>query len=111
MNGGFGTDANAPIISGVSATVGSNATTMRWNTNELAAGIVYYSTSWPSMTEGTTDVTIGGNVAMTDTLQRTSQVVSVSGLQPNTTYYYVIYTKDASGNAQMTWPSTFRTTN
>ena len=111
MNGGSGVDMSAPIISGANTTVGVNTASIRWNTSEMAAGIVYYSTSGPSMTESQTDVTIGGTVAMTDTLQRTSHVVNVAGLAANTTYYYVIYTKDASGNVQVTWPSTFRTTN
>ncbi|MEK7133997.1 MAG: peptidoglycan-binding protein [Patescibacteria group bacterium] len=111
MGGNLGGDVNAPIIWGVTQAPGINSASIRWNTSEQAAGIVYYSTSYPSMIEGMTDVTISGSVAMTDTLLRTSQSVSIAGLQPNTTYYYVIYTRDGSGNVQVTWPATFRTTN
>ncbi len=109
MSGNVGADVNAPRIWGVIPTVRANSASIQWNTTEQAAGIVYYGTSWPSMTDTLTDATIGGSVAMTDTLLRTSQNVSLSGLQNNTTYYYVIYTRDGSGNVQLTWPSTFRT--
>ncbi len=111
MNGSTGSDVYAPRIMGVTQVPGTNAASIQWSTNEAAAGMVYYSTTWPSMTDTLTEVTIGGSVATTDTLLRMSQSVSLSGLQPNTTYYYVIYSRDGSGNVQITWPSTFRTTN
>jgi len=37
--------------------------------------------------------------------------VSLQNLQPNTTYFYLIYTTDQKGNVSVTWPSTFQTTN
>ncbi len=111
MNGSSGSDVYAPKIMGVTQVPGTNTASIQWSTSEAAAGMVYYSTTWPSMTDTLTDVTIGGSVASTDTLLRMSQSVSLSGLQPNTMYYYVIYTRDGSGNVQITWPSTFRTTN
>jgi peptidoglycan hydrolase-like protein with peptidoglycan-binding domain len=111
MNDNAGMDTNAPILSGISLTIGATTTSVKWNTNEQAAGIVYYSTSGLTMTDSITEVTIGGSVAMTDTALHTSQNVNISGLQPNTLYYYIIYTRDASGNVQVTWPTTFRTTN
>lgn len=99
----------APIITNVAVTNSSNSANVQWNTNEVAGGIVYYSTSYPSMSEANNDVTISGAVAMTDVSLHMSQNVYISGLQSNTTYYYEIYTKDASGNVQMTWPATFKT--
>ncbi len=111
MGSTLGSDISAPKISSVTSIPGSTAASIQWSTNEQAAGIVYYSTSWPTMSDSITDVTIGGTVARTDTTLRMSQSVSISGLQSNTTYYYVIYARDASGNVQMTWPTTFRTTN
>ncbi len=111
MNGGFGADVNAPRILAVTQTPGANSASIQWSTDEQAAGMVYYGTSWPSMTDTITHVTIVGSVAMTDVLLRMSQNVSISGLQPNTTYYYVIYSRDGSGNLQITWPSSFQTIN
>ena len=109
MNGNAGADIYAPIISSINVTSNTNNVVLRWNTNENAAGIVYYSTSYPSIVETSNDATISGSVAMTDTLLRTSQVVTIQGLSQNTTYYYVVYTRDGTGNVQMTWPATFRT--
>ena len=111
MNIGGGVDVYAPRISGIAPTPSMNSAVVRWNTNEAAAGIVYYSTTWPSMSDSLTEATIGGTVATTDTALRLAHAVNITGLQANTAYYYVIYTRDASGNVQMTWPTTFRTTN
>ena len=102
-------DVSAPQIANIRVNSGGAGNpVVRWTTNEPAAGIVYYSTTFPSMNEDV-DGTVGGTVAMTDTLLRISQDVTIAGLQPNTTYYYVIYSKDGSGNVQLTWPTTFRT--
>lgn len=110
MSGATGADSSAPIIFGSTLSVGTSTATLHWNTSELAVGRVYYSTAWPTMTEnGANDVSVSGNAASFDNLFHTAQDVTVSGLLPNTTYYYVIYGKDASGNAQITWPSTFTT--
>ena len=109
MNGNVGADRYAPIISSINVTSNTDNVVLRWNTNENAAGIVYYSTSYPSMMETNNDATIGGSVAMTDTLLRTSQAVTIQGLSSNTTYYYVIYARDGIGNVQTTWPATFKT--
>ncbi len=113
MSGGgsVGGDVTAPTIWAITPAVGRNSASIQWNTNEQAAGIVYYGTTWPSLSDSPTDVTIGGTSAMTDTMLRVTQNVSISGLQPNTTYYYVLYARDASGNVQVTWPSSFKTTN
>ncbi|OGG60617.1 hypothetical protein A2765_03505 [Candidatus Kaiserbacteria bacterium RIFCSPHIGHO2_01_FULL_56_24] len=110
MGGASGSDTSAPIIFGSTLTFGTSTAKVHWNTSELAIGKVFYSTSWPTMTEsGMNDVTVSGNSAIFDGSVRTTQDVTVSGLASNTTYYYVIYAKDASGNAQITWPATFKT--
>ncbi len=111
MNGNFGADVNAPRIMGVTPTPAATSASIQWTASEQAAGMVYYSTTWPSMTDTLTDVTIGGSVAMSDMLMRVAHNVSLTGLQPNTMYYYVIYSRDAVGNVQITWPATFKTTN
>ncbi|MEX0919331.1 MAG: fibronectin type III domain-containing protein [Parcubacteria group bacterium] len=107
--GGTGLDVNAPIISSIGLTTSSNSATLNWSTNESARGTVYYSTSPMSMMESQGNVVINGSTAMTDTSLRLVHSVMISGLQANTTYYYVIHTIDASGNVQITWPTTFRT--
>jgi peptidoglycan hydrolase-like protein with peptidoglycan-binding domain len=109
MNGGA-TGAQAPIITSVSIGTNNNSATIGWNTNESSKGLVYYSASPLMLTEYINSVTVGnGNSAMTDANYRTSQNVSIQNLNDNTTYYYMVYTTDQTGNVSVTWPSTFRT--
>lgn len=107
----MGTDIYAPIISSVGVSTGNTFATVSWNTSENAKGVVYYSTSPLTEYELPHSVTISGSVAMTDTALRTSQAVTLSGLQSNTTYYYDVYVTDAVGNVSMTMQSNFHTTN
>ncbi len=111
MANGMASSASAPYISSVFVNANRNSAAVSWNTNEYANGVVYYSTSPLSTYERANSVDVSGNTAMTDTGFRTSQNVSISGLQANTVYYYLIYTTDQSGNVSVTWPSTFQTAN
>ncbi len=112
MAGGVTTNAGtAPIIGSVSATTSGNSATVGWNTNVYAKGVVYYSASPLTTYERTNSVDVSGNTAMTDANFRTTQGVTISGLNPNTVYYYLIYSTDQAGNVSVTWPATFTTTN
>ena len=108
-----GTHQTAPIISGQNVTTGSNSATISWNTNESASGLVYYSSSPLVLQEASpgTDVTISGTSVLANTNLSTSHSAAITGLSSNTTYNYVIYTRDNSGNVTVTWPATFRTSN
>lgn len=106
-----GADTIAPTINGLSVFNSKNTANVSWNTSESATGVVYYSSSPLVLSERMTSVGVSGNTAVTDNSLRTSQSVAMSGLQPNTTYYYLIYTTDQSGNVTVSWPSTFRTIN
>ncbi len=102
---------SAPTITSVAVSTSNTSANVSWNTNESAKGVVYYSTGPLSTYENKGSVNIGGSSAMTDAAMRSSQTVSLSGLQANTTYYYMVYSTDVDGNVSVTWPSTFRTTN
>ena len=106
---GGSSDTAAPIIWNIRITSATSTAVVRWATSEPSAGIVYYSLVPLVLTDGLKDVTVSGNTAVTDSLQRSSQDVTIVNLQANTTYNFVIYARDASGNVQVTWPSTFRT--
>ncbi len=101
----------APMISAVGVNVSRNSANVVWNTNEASKGVVYYSTTPLVTYENTNSVNVSGMTAMTDTNLNISQNVALSNLQANTTYYYMIYTTDASGYVSVTWPATFQTTN
>ncbi len=109
MNG----DNTSPTFNSLNITTSSNSVTMNWNTNKNASAIVYYSTSPLSMIEAspTTGVTIGGSSLLVHTDLQTSHVATLNSLTPNTTYYYVLYVRDGAGNENITWPSTFKTSN
>lgn len=106
-----GADRSAATISNVSVTATRNTATIGWNTSENVFGRVHYSTSFPTITEtqNQTDVSISGNVSQTDSTLRNSQTETLVNLNPNTMYYYTIYTRDASGNVQMRFPQSFTT--
>ena len=110
----IGTDAGINIASPIITSAGVNNVTrtsavVNWNTNENAKGLVYYSTSPLSLVDHSNSVDVSGNSSMTDMNYRTSQNVSLINLQPNTTYYYLVYTTGQSGRVSVTWPSVFTT--
>jgi len=109
MNG----DTTSPWISAVSVSLSNTQASLAWNTNENAAAVVYYSSSPLSATEGspTSAVTVGGTSLLVHTDLRSTHSATITGLSPNTTYYYVVYVRDGSGNESMTWPATFHTSN
>ncbi len=104
-----GADISAPIISAVNVSPSSTSAVVNFSTNELARAQVYYSTSPIILGEHAYTVDVSGLSAMTDTNLRTSHGIALSNLAPNTTYYYSVYTTDAAGNINLTWPSTFHT--
>jgi hypothetical protein len=104
-----GADVYAPTISNTKVNTNGNSAIVSWNTNEVARGVVYYSTSPLTMYETLHAVNVtGGASAMTDMSFRTSQNVVLSGLQSNTIYYYLVYVTDQMGNVSITLPTTFR---
>jgi peptidoglycan hydrolase-like protein with peptidoglycan-binding domain len=115
MMGGnvVGNDRTNPAINSLNVSVDSSSAEFRWNTEENSSGIVFYSTSPIAMTEASaySSVYIGGNSFLVNTNLQTSHSGTITGLNSHTTYYYVVYAKDASGNESLTWPQTFSTTN
>lgn len=106
-----GTDRTSPAIYPVGVSVSSTGVNLNWNTNENSSSVIYYGTSPLSMTEGNANsgVTIGGSSILVHSDLRSSHAVSIGSLNPNTTYYYVVYVRDATGNESVTWPATFTT--
>ncbi len=101
------TDASAPIMGNATilanSATGTPATgvTITWNTSESARHRVMYSTSFPFVYANAPSVA-GNSVG-------TSASVTVAGLQPNTTYYYVRESVDMAGNVMWTTRQTFTT--
>lgn len=107
-------DMSGPWINTANKTVTNNSATFTWNTNENATGKVFYNTSPVMMNEGDINSvgfgSTNGSVAINDNLARMSQQVSITNLQPNTIYYYVVVSTDLAGNVSVMGPNnTFRT--
>jgi len=113
MSGGntTGYDSYAPVISALTLSTSNTSATFSWNTNENTSAIIYYSTSPLYMTEAsaTTAISISGSSLLIQTDLRSVHSAVITSLTPNTTYYYVVYARDGSGNENITWPSTFHT--
>lgn len=112
-NGIVGATTGGPVISYVNVNTSRNNATVNWTTNKNTKGVVYYSTSPLVLLEqtDTSPSSISGMTTMTNSNYRTSQNVALQNLQPNTTYYYLVDSIDQSGNENISWPSTFLTTN
>ncbi len=88
-DGQGGSDYTAPTISSASSTVQATWVKITWTTDELATGEINYSAS---------------STAYDSTASSTSYVISheitLTGLTPNTLYYYRIKSKDVSNNSR-----------
>ena len=116
QNGGIvvsnGNWDRVPIMSTVAVSKTNTTATFSWNTNEVTTGQVYWSTSYIQSDEATGPRQmpfIGGALALDAGGMQTNHTVTVSNLQPNTVYYYVVRNIDAGGNITMTNPVTFIT--
>lgn len=97
--GGGSSDITAPTISDIKVVAGKTSATITWTTNEPANSTVSYGTTTSYGQEGK-------NVAYT-----TSHSITLSDLQPSTTYHYQIKSEDNSRNSSASQDKTFTTTN
>ncbi len=112
-NGRLNGNSVGSVIGSLNTSVTGTTFTVSWFTSVNTSAILYYSAYPIPMTEATAGsaVTIGGNSLLVSTALQSSHTATLQGLQPNTTYYYVVYVRDGAGNENITWPATFVTTN
>ncbi len=94
-------DVYGPIMSAHSVATTSTTATISWTTSEPTTNLVMYSTVWPFVFTVAPDVMLPGLTI--------SPSITLTGLLPNTTYYYVPVSTDASGNVQFSFNPSFRT--
>jgi len=94
-------DVNAPIISNDTVTTGTNSASISWATSEPATGRVYYSRTWPFF--------YAASLSASNSTYVTSRTVNISGLTPNSVYFYAKESVDNSGNVMWTTKKTFST--
>ncbi len=85
---------DAPIMTPEVVTASTNSFTVIWTTNKAANDRVMFGTTWPFLYATASSVTATGYA--------TTANITVTGLQQNTTYYYVIQSTDSFGNLQET---------
>ncbi|HEU0023994.1 MAG TPA: fibronectin type III domain-containing protein [Thermoleophilaceae bacterium] len=94
----YGSDSSPPVISGVSATAdGDGHAAVRWDTDEPSSSEVRYG--------GTT--ALGSQVS--DSARVTEHRLELTGLSPNTTYFFRAGSTDAVGNGAESPTATFQT--
>jgi peptidoglycan hydrolase-like protein with peptidoglycan-binding domain len=116
-NGGWSvssSDMSGPSIYNASQHISNNSATFPWYTNENATAKISYYTSPLTINEGDINSNgfgaTNGYTALNDNVARTSQQLTLTGLMPNTVYYYMIVSTDLSGNISVVGPNnTFRT--
>ena len=91
-------EQDPPGISAVVVDPAETSVTVTWSTDEPASGIV----SWGQAAAGD-DGTVGDGAMVGDHL------LTVTGLQPGTTYHYTVGGRDAAGNSTVTAEATFTT--
>src|SRR5262245_13036078 len=93
-------DTTAPTISNLRATtIDSSKVAISWTTNEPANSQVEYSNDFTFPPAQTLKVT---NAAFV-----TTRSLTLTGLQPNSTYYYRVTSTDAAGNSTMSEAPSF----
>ncbi|MEW6770960.1 MAG: fibronectin type III domain-containing protein [Bacillota bacterium] len=79
-------DTTPPVISSVAASTTATTATITWVTDEPATSVVNYGTT----------TALGSTV--TDTTLTTTHSVTLTGLSPETAYYFEVQSADAAGN-------------
>lgn len=80
-------DVTPPVISSLTATPGISSANLAWTTNESAISSFFWGT--------TTDYASGSGA---EVIYSQNHTTTISGLLPNTLYYYAIEARDAVGN-------------
>ena len=95
-------DVSAPMLGAETLVTSMTAATIAWSTDEAANSRVMYSTSRPFLYAS------AWSAASANGLSATANV-TITGLQPHTTYYYTIESTDTSGNMSLTLQKSFMT--
>ena len=91
-------DETAPIISGITASPGSNSTLIRWLTDEAASSDVLYGINPDNL-----------NLSSLNSAKVINHQVTLTGLTSQTTYYYRVRSADAAGNVSISDVRSFTT--
>lgn len=95
-------DVTAPVISNTSiVNVTDQSVRITWNTDERATSRIYYGSLLP-ITIGTARVAANSDLV-------TNHSITLTGLDTNTSYYFILESVDAAGNVRTSGEMTFVT--
>lgn len=102
----------SPSLSDPFVQYSNTSATFSWTTNVPTQGQVYWNNNPLQFNEATgprQQPYVSGSLASDAGGLQTNHTVTLSNLEANTTYYYLIRSTDSIGNMSMVWPRTFRT--
>jgi len=108
------TGGTVPVLGNVTLQRSSTAVTFAWSTNEPTIGQIYWSNVGIRADEATgpgQTPYVSGTLALDAGGLQYNHSVTVSNLQPNTTYFYFVRSIDASGDMSVVLPNSFSTAN
>lgn len=94
-------DVTAPVLSAIGVSAGTSTATVNWFSNEASNSKVYFGTVTP--------LNIATASSQVNTSLVTSHSIPLSGLTPNTTYYFRVESADAAGNTATSSETSFVT--
>ncbi|MBU9888393.1 MAG: carboxypeptidase regulatory-like domain-containing protein [Candidatus Omnitrophica bacterium] len=96
-------DYSAPEVTNIAATSTLNSITITWNTSFNSRTIIFYSATPTVNLTGQNATTSVASIHTGDNYpETTSHSITVSGLNPGTAYYYIVYAVHAMGSAGTT---------
>lgn len=102
-NGTTTPDTIAPSLSNINTQVNSNNTAISWDTNEKTDGAVFFGTA-----AGLNVNSSSTPVSLKSEMTKDHKIV-LNNLSASTTYYFVIRSKDSSGNVATSSERSFKT--
>lgn len=100
----FTLDITAPVISGLQATnITASSTVVVWTTNEISDSKIWYGISTPVVATATS------TLYTSSASKVLNHELSLSNLSATTTYFYLVASADASGNATTSVEQAFST--
>lgn len=96
-------DTTAPTINNVSVNASTTTAVIVWRTNERSNSTVFWNTS------ANFDIASSTTASTTRNALVRTHIVPLENLTASTTYYFVVRSKDASGNASTSAESSFTT--